>query len=260
MRRVGLVAPAPSGVARGPSPCGELVGVVPTQAQSGASPAAGPDREIEPRWPAVVSVLIAMALYASLPGEIISGSHATTVFRILVPVLELALLIPLAIAAPHRHVYESGKRRMASIALTAIVTAANIAALCFLIHFLVTGGSSVHGKQLLLGGAQIWWTNVIVFALWFWELDGGGPPARLREPKAARDFAFIQMTDPEVSRRNWRPRFFDYFYVSFTNASAFSPTDTMPLTLHAKQLMLVESAISLLTLLLVAARAVNILS
>ena len=77
--------------------------------------------------------------------------------------LELALLIPLAVTAPHRHVYESGKRRMASIALTAIVTLANIAALCFLIHFLVTGGSSVHGKQLLLGGAQIWWTNVIVF-------------------------------------------------------------------------------------------------
>ena len=176
------------------------------------------------------------------------------------PLLELALLIPLAVTAPHRHVYESGRRRMASIALTAIVTLANIAALCFLIHFLVTGGSSVHGKQLLLGGAQIWWTNVIVFALWFWELDGGGPPARLREPKADRDFAFIQMTDPEVSQPDWRPHFFDYFYVSFTNASAFSPTDTMPLTRTAKQLMLIESTISLLTLLLVAARAVNILT
>ena len=88
----------------------------------------------------------------------------------------------------------------------------------------------MHGRQLLLGGAQIWWTNVIVFALWFWELDGGGPPARLREPKAPRDFAFVQMTDPEV-RAGWHPRFADYLYVSFTNASAFSPTDTMPLTL-----------------------------
>jgi uncharacterized membrane protein len=234
--------------------------VVHAEATSGASAAAEPRQDIEPRWPAVVCILIAMALYVSLPSEIISGSHATTVFRILVPLLELALLIPLAVTAPHRHVYESGKRRMASIALTAIVTLANIAALCFLIHFLVTGGSSVHGKQLLLGGAQIWWTNVIVFGLWFWELDGGGPPARLREPKADRDFAFIQMTDPEVSKKHWRPHFFDYFYVSFTNASAFSPTDTMPLTRTAKQLMLIESTISLLTLLLVAARAVNILN
>ncbi len=242
------------------APRGELVGAVPAEATSGATKATRPDKDFEPRWPAVVCILIAMALYVSLPGEIISGSHATTVFRVLVPLLELALLIPLAVTAPHRHVYESGKRRMASITLTAIITLANIAALCFLIHFLVTGGSSVHGKQLLLGGAQIWWTNVIVFALWFWELDGGGPPARLREPKADRDFAFIQMTDPEVSTRDWRPHFFDYFYLSFTNASAFSPTDTMPLSRQAKQLMLVESAISLLTLLLVAARAVNILS
>ena len=101
---------------------------------------------------------------------------------------------------------------------------------------------------------------MIVFALWFWELDGGGPPARLRAPKAPRDFAFIQMTDPEVAPPGWRPRYADYFYTSFTNSSAFSPTDTMPLSRTAKWLMLVESSISLLTLLLVASRAVNILS
>jgi uncharacterized membrane protein len=149
---------------------------------------------------------------------------------------------------------------MAAVTLVAIVTVANTVALGFLIHFLITGGSSVHGKQLLLGGAQIWATNVIVFALWFWELDGGGPPARLRDPKGRRDFAFIQMTDPEVSWPGWRTRYMDYLYLSFTNSSAFSPTDTMPLTRPAKQLMMVESLISLLTLLLVAARAVNILS
>jgi len=203
-------------------------------------------------------VLVAIALYASLPSEIISDSHGSTFFRVIVPALELALLVPLAVTAPHRHVYESGRRRMAAIALTAIVSVANIAALVFLIHYLVSG-QNVQGKPLLLGGAQIWWTNVIVFALWYWELDGGGPPARLRNPTAPRDFAFIQMTDPEVAKPGWRPRYTDYFYVSFTNSSAFSPTDTMPLSRTAKWLMLAQSSVSLLTLLLVAARAVNIL-
>jgi uncharacterized membrane protein len=226
-------------------------------------PPAGPApgrADYEPRWPAAVAVLVAIALYASLPDMIISGSHASNVFRVGVPLIELGLLIPLAVTAPHRHVYESGRRRALAIALTAVVSIANVIALGFLIHYLIVGGTAVHGRQLLLGGAQIWWTNVIAFALWFWELDGGGPPARLRDPTKPRDFAFIQMTDPEVAAPNWRPRFADYFYVSFTNSSAFSPTDTMPLTRTAKELMLAESTISLLTLLLVAARAVNILS
>ena len=150
------------------------------------------------------------------------------------PPLALALLIPLAVTAPHRHVYESGRRRALAIALTAVVSLANVTALAFLIHYLLVGGPAVHGRQLLLGGAQIWWTNVIAFALWFWELDGGGPPARLRDPEAPRDFAFVQMTDPEVAKPGWRPRFADYFYVSFTNSSAFSPTDTMPLDAHGE--------------------------
>jgi uncharacterized membrane protein len=208
----------------------------------------------------VAAVLVAMALYASLPGRLISESHDSTVFRVLVPALELALLLPLAVATPHRHVNESGHRRMAAIAMIAVVTVANTVSLAFLLHFLLTAGSAVHGRQLLLSGGAIWSTNVIVFALWYWELDGGGPPARMRDPKAPRDFAFVQMTDPEVSSPGWRPRFADYFYVSFTNSSAFSPTDTMPLSRKAKELMLVESAISIVTVLLVAARAVNILT
>jgi hypothetical protein len=230
-----------------------------TTTEAAAAPAPRSD-QFEPRWPAVVAVLVAMVLYATLPDEILAASHASTFLRVIVPALELALLIPLAVAAPHRHVYESGRRRKAAIALIAIVSIANAVALAFLIHFLVVGGSHVQGRPLLIGGAQVWWTNVIVFALWFWELDGGGPPARLRAPEAPRDFAFVQMTDPEVAAPRWRPHFADYFYVSYTNASAFSPTDTMPLSRTAKELMLVESAISLVTLLLVAARAVNILT
>ncbi len=128
----------------------------------------------------------------------------------------------------------------------------------FLVHELIYG-SGVQGRTLLYGAFAIWATNVIVFALWYWELDGGGPPRRLADPKRPRDFAFVQMTDPEVSAGGWHPRFADYLYLSFTNSSAFSPTDTMPLTRWAKMLMMLESVISILTLLLVAARAVNIL-
>jgi hypothetical protein len=213
----------------------------------------------EPRWPSALAVLAAAALYATLPSKIISGEHASGLIRFVVPALELILIIPLAVAAPHRHVEESGRRRMAAITLTAIVSIANAATLVFLIHFLFTIGAAGEGRQLLIAAGQIWLTNVIVFGLWYWELDGGGPPTRLADPKAPRDFAFVQMTDPEVAAPGWHPRFVDYFYLAFTNASAFSPTDTMPLTRWAKLLMLAQSTISIVTLLLVAARAVNIL-
>ena len=107
---------------------------------------------------------------------------------------------------------------MLAVSLVAIVSFVNVIALAFLIHYMVSAGTVVAGRQLLLAGAQIWFTNVIVFGLWYWELDGGGPPARLRDPSAPRDFAFVQMTDPEVAKPGWRPRFSDYFYLSFTNS------------------------------------------
>ena len=213
----------------------------------------------EPRWPSALAVLAAIALYVSLPSKIASGSYGGYVLRFLAPALELMLLIPLAVTAPHRHISESGRRRKAALGLIAIVSLANVVALVFLVHYLLGSSGAIHGRQLLLAAAQIWWTNVIVFALWYWELDGGGPPARLRNPEAPRDFAFVQMTDEEVAAPGWHPRFSDYLYVSFTNSSAFSPTDTMPLTRWAKQLMMMQATVSLVTLLLVAARAVNIL-
>jgi hypothetical protein len=213
----------------------------------------------EPRWPAGIAVLVAASLYVTLPAPVILGSRVTTDFRFIVPALELALLIPLAVTAPHREPIESGRRRRAAIIMIAIITFANIAALGFLIGALVEPHSSLTGRNLLAASVQIWATNVIAFGLWYWELDGGGPPARFRELSAKRDFAFPQMTDPEVAPDGWYPRFMDYLYVSYTNATAFSPTDTMPLSHWAKTLMLTQSLASILTLLLVGARAVNIL-
>jgi uncharacterized membrane protein len=209
----------------------------------------------EPRWPSALAVLAATGLYATLPDKLVPGPSTV---RFVVPALFLAVLVPLAVTAPHRHVEESGARRRAAMTLTGLITLANAVALGFLVHQLVYV-NGVAGRALLYGAFDIWVTNVIAFALWYWELDGGGPPRRLSDLQAPRDFAFIQMTDPEVAAPGWHPRFVDYLYVSFTNASAFSPTDTMPLTRWAKLAMLVQSAISLLTLLLVAARAVNIL-
>ena len=141
--------------------------------------------------------------------------------------------------------------------LTGVLSMANLLALALLVARLSDG--SVTGRPLLLAAAEIWATNAIVFALWYWELDGGGPPRRLAQPSGKRDFAFVQMLNPELAEPAWHPRFVDYLYLSFTNASAFSPSDTLPLTRWAKLLMLLQSWVSIVTVVLVAARAVGML-
>src|SRR5262249_21735280 len=141
-------------------------------------------------------------------------------------------------------------RRRASIGLIAVIGVGNGLALGYLIHQLLYHGG-VQGRTLLYAAFDICLTNVIAFGLLCWGLDG--------QTTEVTDFAFVQMTDPEVRAKDWHPRFTDYLYVAYTNASAFSPTDTLPLTRRAKMLMLVQSAVSIVTLLLVAARAVNIL-
>ena len=120
-------------------------------------------------------------------------------------------------------------------------------------------GNEHNGAELLLKGVAIWGTNFVAFGLWFWELDGGGPTARRQAPGQPADFQFPQQENPSLAAPGWHPRLFDYVYIAFTNAVAFSPTDAMPLSQRAKLLMLLESAASALTVLLVAARAVNIL-
>jgi uncharacterized membrane protein len=112
---------------------------------------------------------------------------------------------------------------------------------------------------LLLTGFAIWTTDVIVFALLFWELDAGGPAVRLQVRRATLDFQFPQDENPQLAQKGWSPMIWDYAYLSLTNGIAFSPTDVMPLSLRAKAAMGAESAISAVTVLLVAARAVNTL-
>jgi uncharacterized membrane protein len=144
------------------------------------------------------------------------------------------------------------------MAVIALISAANAAAILLLVHYLVAGAHT-NARLLLRAGIHMWCMNAIVFALWFWQLDGGGPIARRLHPDSggARDFLFPQQTLDEA--RGWQPGFLDYLYLAYTNATAFSPTDAMPLSKWAKVLMLVESAASLLLAIMVVARAVNIL-
>jgi uncharacterized membrane protein len=207
---------------------------------------------VEPFWQAQLAVFFALLLHLALPGKLTLGP------RWLLPLLEGMLLVGLVISTPYRHHSQSPVRRRASIALIAVVTIANFIALGLLVHLLLEKNTAA-GRDLIIAAAQIWLTNVAVFAVWFWEMDRGGPHLRTAPESREPDFLFPQMTTGGAIEREWRPVFLDYLYVAFTNASAFSPTDAMPLTARLKGLMLVEAMASFLTVGLIAARAVNIL-
>ena len=155
------------------------------------------------------------------------------------------------------------KTRRVALGLLGLLVLGNVIALCILVTGLVTTSTKdLGGVELLLTAAVIWTTNVIVFGIWFWEVDLGGPVERAMRGHTRKgpDFEFPQDDNPSVERPGWYPNLWDYLYVSVTNSIAFSPTDAMPLTRHAKVLMGLESAISVVTVLLVAARAVNVLA
>ena len=206
----------------------------------------------EPRLQASAAIAVAAVLYLTLPGKYTLGPGW------IFPALEVIVLLVLTLGLPRRLGLDHLTRPVA-IGLIAIVNIANLTSLALLVQRLLHGKHTV-GPELLYSAISIWVTNVIVFALWYWELDRGGPEARCRATHPQPDFLFPQMVTPGAAPAGWSPVFVDYLYVAFTNATAFSPTDTMPLTAWAKSLMLVESIVSLLTITLVAARAINILT
>ena len=223
----------------------------------------------ESRWPATVAVVAAVILYLSLPdrftlamGVVLPGSYRIPL-NWLLPAFELILLVPLSIRAPHRKQDEPPWQRRGAVAIIAAINVANFYSLFLLVGALISGKGTTQpltGHLLFLSAMEIWLTNVLVFALWYWELDRGGPDERTHMAHRQPDFLFPQMTTPDCTYETWTPRFLDYLYTSFTNATAFSPTDTLPLTPWAKFLMLIQSLGSLVTVALVAARAVNILT
>ncbi len=210
------------------------------------------------RWYATVTVLLAVALYALLPPRYTVGPVWVA------PVLVLIVLVPLLIMRFRSARW--GAQRTASIVLIAIVNFFNAASVVLLVYYILTS-RHMTGVELLTTGAQIWITNILVFALWYWELDAGGPYPRslhaAREIPSA-DFLFPQMSalvgQTASIPADWKAQFPDYLYLAFVTATAFSPADVMPLSPMAKMLMLVEALISLVTLSLVLARAVGVLS
>jgi uncharacterized membrane protein len=203
-------------------------------------------------WPAQLSIAVAVGLQLLLPERLVAGP------RWVVPVLELVLFAVLIYATPRRLQSHHSGRHALAIAVTGVVSAANVASLVLLSRQLLQHATP-NGRQLISSGVLIWLTNVIVFGLWYWMTDRGGPGLRAAGEDEAPDFLFPQMSDDRVEPLDWRPQFVDYLYVSLTNATAFSPTDTMPLTPLAKSIMGIQSLVSLVTIGLIVSRAVNIL-
>jgi uncharacterized membrane protein len=211
-----------------------------------------PPASPEPVWPAQATVLVAIALQLTLPARLTVGPSW------LLPALEGLLVIGLVVASPRQLEHEHPKRKRAAITLIAFVSAANIYSLTELSRHLLHH-EPANGHQLIISGILIWLTNFLIFALWYWELDRGGPGQRGAGKDAPPDFLFPQMSDDRIEPLEWRPQFIDYLYVSLTNATAFSPTDTMPLTPMAKTIMGIQALVSLVTIGLIVSRAVNIL-
>lgn len=207
----------------------------------------------EPRWPALLAVLTAIALQLILPDKLIRGLGN----RALIPALEGALMVVLLVANPGRISKEESRLRVVGVVLIALITVANVVSLTELIHALLYSPTTT-GRPLVYASVPVWLTNIIVFGLWYWELDRGGPASRQVPEHRRPDFLFPQMS-VAGSSPGWAPSFLDYIYTSFTNATAFSPTDTMPLTAWAKLLMMLQSLASLVTVAVVISRAVNIL-
>ncbi|TXS04737.1 hypothetical protein EAO73_13300 [Streptomyces sp. col6] len=222
------------------------------------------ERRGEARLPAVVATLVAIVLYLALPQQLLVAP------RYVLPGLELLLLVPLVAINPRRLTRQTRTFRVLSLTLVFVIAASNMTALGILVHELIHAGIK-DGPALLTAALQVWLTNIIVFGLAFWELDRGGPVARTQAPRnelPLADFRFSQdengdavqeVADGASGSSDWVPTLVDYLYISVTNSTAFSPTDTMPLSSRAKLLMSVESIAALTTSLLVIARAVSVL-
>jgi uncharacterized membrane protein len=220
------------------------------------------EEEVESRFEATSGVLIVIGLQAALAGVSL-GNGWTLVglpgwVWLIAVVPEAALLLVLSWSLPRHRLEQMGRRRAVALVLVGVITAADAFALVALIASLLSGHET-SGGELLLKGATIWGTNMIAFGLLFWEFDRGGPIRRREPDPPPRDFQFPQDENPTLAEPGWHPRMADYVYVSFTNAVAFSPTDVLPLSRRVKMMMLAEAAVSAITVLLVAARAVNIL-
>ena len=206
----------------------------------------------ESRWPTVIAVVAASGLQMALPGWLSLGPHW------LLPALELGLLCALVASSPGRLERRSAALRAGGLALAGLLSLANAISAALLVNELVHGSRNESAAALLLAGGSIWAVNVLIFALWYWELDRGGPADRRHAVRPYPDFLFPQMQQPGVAPPSWAPFFADYLHLSFTNAISFAASDVIPLTRWAKMMMMLQSAVSVAAIALVVARAVSI--
>lgn len=232
-------------------------GQLPTALQhSGAGHPAAPWRRAaqgESRWPAAVAVVAASGLQMALPRWLSFGPHW------LLPAAEIGLLCALVASGPGRLERRSALLRTGGLVLAGVLSLANATSAALLVRDLADSSPARSAATLLLAGGCIWAANVLVFTLWYWELDRGGPADRCHAVRMYPDFLFPQMQQPDLAPPDWKPFFTDYLYLSFTNAISFAASDTTPLTRWAKTMMMLQSAVSVAAIALVVARAVNII-
>ncbi|MFD3704223.1 hypothetical protein ACFWUP_13860 [Nocardia sp. NPDC058658] len=209
--------------------------------------------EGESRLSATAAILALVAVQALLPEQFLPAPVW------LLPALELGVLAVLIVANPSRMDREEPWIRKLSLLLAALITFATAVSTVRLVQTIVVGTIDKQPSELLLSGAIIWTTNVIAFSLWYWEFDRGGPAARANNREPVPDFLFPQMQSPELADKDWRPEYFDYLYLAYTNATSFAPADVLPLSRWCKVMMMAQSVISLLLGAMVIARAINIL-
>jgi uncharacterized membrane protein len=200
---------------------------------------------------AQIALLVAIVLQVTLDKSLVLGP------RYAIAILELLLVFGIGVTAPLTHSLASRLRRDFSLALIALITLANAASMVLVAGDLIQG-SNIAGKQLIFAAFAIFVTNIIIFSIWYWEIDSPGLTG-VHKHDAAPKFLFPQMQLKISETKDWEPTYFDYLYLSLTNSTAFSPTDSMPLTHPTKALMGIQALIALLTVVLVTARAVNIL-
>jgi uncharacterized membrane protein len=209
-------------------------------------------RTHDPIWHLQLGVVAVIGL------QLVTAHSFLPANKIILITLELALLFGLTVLTPNGYHRISQARRTLALALIGVVTAANIFSLIILLNSLITGDSLLSGEELLLNAVTIYTTNIFLFALWYWEMDGGGPDGRTQNLKR-RDFLFPQMIHKYVAPDDWRPGFTDYLYLSSTNVANFASADTLPISHRAKVMMMVQSLVSVVTVVLVAARAISLM-
>jgi hypothetical protein len=213
-----------------------------------------PSSRTEPRWPVVLAIIAVLVLMAVLPGRI----------RLFPPSfpygLGVAVLVPIvAVALTRGNAWWRRIERATLWLFSAVAVAANLGLLAYLVDVLLGRSVEVGGKQLLASSVAVWIINVLVFSLMYWELDRGGPDARADDMATKPDWLFPHQGVPEAVTPDWQPTYVNYLYLAFSTATAFSTTDAPPLTARASLLMMLESTISLVTLVVVGARAINII-